>query len=154
MEQSFFFFEKLSSLAKQIPYILWKLMIHYHVHKSLPFVPVLSPINPVHTLPTDFFKTYHSIALPSVPRSSKWSLTLVSPPKPCMHLLSLYVPCALLISFFLIWPSGLFGEGYRSRRLLLSFLHSLFPYPSQHPLPENPQPMFFPQREILSFMPI
>jgi hypothetical protein len=52
-----------NSLVKQIPYIVWKLMIHYHVHKGLPFVSVLSPINPIYTLPTDFFKTHRSIAL-------------------------------------------------------------------------------------------
>ena len=51
----FFFFEKLNSLVQQIPYIVWKLTIHYQVHRGLPFVPVPSPINPVHTLPTDFF---------------------------------------------------------------------------------------------------
>jgi len=129
-----FFFLKLSSLAKQIPYIVCKLTIHYHVHKSMQFVPLLSPINPVHTFPTDFFKAHHSIVLVSVPRSLEWSLTLISPPKPCMHLLSpLYAPCALFISIFLIWPPGLFGEGYRSWPLLWSFLHSLFPHPSQHP---------------------
>ena len=38
--------------------------------------PVLNQINPVHALPTNFFKTCFNIIFPSTPRFSKWSLSL------------------------------------------------------------------------------
>ena len=44
----------------------------YRVYEILPFVPILSQINPVHALTIDFLKTCFSI-LPSVRSYSKWS---------------------------------------------------------------------------------
>jgi hypothetical protein len=51
-------------------------------------VSILSPINPVHAISTDFLHTYFNIILSSKSRSSKSSLSLRSPPHPktYMHL--------------------------------------------------------------------
>ena len=38
------------SASQESPRILRNLDVHYHIHKSLPPVPVLSQINPVYTL--------------------------------------------------------------------------------------------------------
>jgi len=59
---------------QEIPCILWNLGIYNYVHEKLPLVPVLSQINPVHTLSTYFPKIYSNIILPSMFMSSRCSL--------------------------------------------------------------------------------
>jgi hypothetical protein len=70
-----------SSASQKIPWILWEPKAHEHAHKSLPPVPVLSQINPVHT-PCPI--SYHfNIIPPSMPRP--FSFSQVSPPEPFLH---------------------------------------------------------------------
>ena len=47
----------------------------YPLHNSLPLVPILSHIEPVHALPSIWWKIHYIIILPSIPGSSKWSLS-------------------------------------------------------------------------------
>jgi hypothetical protein len=49
--------EPLTPAYQEITCILWNLRIHYHVHISPPLDSVLRHINPVYTLPTNFFKS-------------------------------------------------------------------------------------------------
>jgi len=42
--------------------------IHTSYHKSISLDPVLSQMNPVHAVPSYFFKTHFNIMLPSTPR--------------------------------------------------------------------------------------
>jgi len=74
-----------SSLVNQkISSILWNLEVHYHCHKSPPFVqmqsmPSWSSASSSHTLPSSLFKIYFNITHPAMLRSSKWSLSFRFP---------------------------------------------------------------------------
>jgi len=39
------------SASQEIPRILWNLKVHYRVHKSSSLDPMMSHLNPVHTIP-------------------------------------------------------------------------------------------------------
>jgi hypothetical protein len=62
------------STDQEVPRLLYKLKVHYRVHKSPPPVFVLTQMNPVQNLPPYFFKVHFNIVLPSSPKSFKWSL--------------------------------------------------------------------------------
>jgi len=45
-----------SSASQEIPHILWNQKSHDRVHNSVPFAPASSQINPIHSVPSHFFK--------------------------------------------------------------------------------------------------
>ena len=82
----------ISSLINQkISSILWNLEVHYHCHKSPPFVqmqfmPSWSSASSVHTFPSCLFKIYFNITHPAMLRSSKWSLSFMFPHQNPRHI--------------------------------------------------------------------
>jgi len=63
-----------SSASWKIPSLLWNTKLHDHVHRSSPLVPVMSHMNPAHTISSCFFKIQPNVILPFTPGFSKWLL--------------------------------------------------------------------------------
>jgi hypothetical protein len=87
--------------SQEIPCLLWNSKVHYHVHKSLTPVPILSQVNPILTL-----------ILPSIPRSSKLSLPFRYSSQNSVHIshLLVCVTCPAHIIFLDLIILILFGE--------------------------------------------
>jgi hypothetical protein len=113
------------SADQKISRFLWNPKFHYHVHKNLLLVPILSQMTPIHSCPPYFPKIYSNIILPSTPGSSKWSLLVPHMRATCPA--NLICLCIIRISlsvsvfkkrkgikkarkvsgkFFRAWPSG------------------------------------------------
>ena len=67
------------SASQQIFCILWKPKVHYRIYECLPCIPIVSHIDPGHASAFQFFKIQLNIIPPSMPESSKQSLSLRYP---------------------------------------------------------------------------
>ena len=100
---------------------------HYRIYTFSPTVPVLSHINPVHTPLSHCLKIHLNIILPSIPGSSKWSLSLGFPHQNPVYIsprpYTCFMPAHLILLDMI--TRIILNEGYRSlSSVLCSFLHS------------------------------
>jgi hypothetical protein len=88
-----------SSATQEICHNLWNLMVYCSVHKKLPPVPVISQINPVHTLhpisisPNLTLSSHLCLGLPSGPFPSGFSTKTLHAFLFSRHML--HMPCPL-----------------------------------------------------------
>jgi hypothetical protein len=61
--------------TRELLSILWNPEFHHRVHKSPPSAPILSQIDPIHTIPSYLSKIHFYIVHPSTSWSSQWSLS-------------------------------------------------------------------------------
>jgi hypothetical protein len=61
--------------TQELTSISWNQKVQYRVHKSPPLVPILSHINPIHTIPSYHSKIFFNIVHLSTSCSSQWTLS-------------------------------------------------------------------------------
>ena len=160
MEQSPSWEANQFSACQKIPRILWNPKIHYHVYKSP--IPILSQINPVHAPTSHFLKIHLNIIHPSMPGSSKFSLSLRFLHQNPVSSSSLPHTRYMLHPSHSSWfdhPSNI-GWGVESIKLFFMYF-SPFPcyliplrpkYSPQRPIFKHSQPTFLPQCERLKVL--
>jgi hypothetical protein len=103
MEQSPSWEANSFSANQEIPRILWNPEVHSRIHNSLPPVPILSQVNPVHAHPTTWrfiliLSSHLRLGLPSGRLPSGLPTKILYAP-----LFSPYMLHAPPVSFFSIW---------------------------------------------------
>jgi hypothetical protein len=94
-----------SSVSQEIYYTLWNTEVYYRVYKRVPLVIIMSQINPIHAHTAYFIHTRFNI-IPSMPRSSNWSLSFTFPRQCSQNMSRTRVKwhrCSDVLGFLSLW---------------------------------------------------
>jgi hypothetical protein len=108
------------SADQEIRHLLCNLKVHYHVDKIPPLDPLLSQMNPFHTIPTHFFSSFTP-----TPGSPIWSHSFMFW-EYFVHISYFSYACYSPASYILLYLMTLiiFGEEYKLQIFSLSLLLS------------------------------
>jgi hypothetical protein len=127
-----------TSVRKETACTLCNMKVHYGVQKSLPLVPLLSHINPVHasqTIPLRSILIIFSHLCLSLPTGS---FLQVSPPKSCTNFSPTpYVTCTTHLILLDLINHSTFGEEYKSCSPSLFHFSSHLLLPLRHKYPPH-----------------
>jgi len=103
--------EAISHTASQeITHLLWNSMVHYPLHNSLPLVPILSQVHPVHSFPPCLPKIHSNTVFPSGFPTKILYAFLISPIHPTWpaHLILLdFISLTTFCEAYKLWSSSL-----------------------------------------------
>ena len=123
MEQSSSLEATRSSASQEIPRILWNPKVHYRIQKCLSSARSIQFMPPYSTV----WKSIFNIILPSMPGSSKWSLSLRFPHQNPVYTSTFPIraTCPAHLILLDLITRTILDEEYRSlRSSLCNFLHA------------------------------
>jgi len=132
------------SVYQKIPPLSWNTKVHCSVHKSPPLVPVLSQMNPFHSIWNYFSKIPSNNILQYTPSSFEWSLNSSFSHKNFVFNFHLFMRAACP-AYLILHDSitlTIFGETYKLWNFLITHsfsvfrhcLHFMSSYSPQHPV--------------------
>jgi len=119
MEQNPSWVANSHSPSQEISRLLCNPMVHYCVHKIPPQVPILSQMNPAHTILRYFYKIHSNITLPSTPRSSEWALPFRFFDQNCVYIFTSFTHPSYLPWF--CTPNNIFNRCVIYHRCRITF---------------------------------
>jgi len=121
------------SATQAIPRILWNPNVYYRIHKCPLTLPVLTQLDPVHSLTSKSLKIRLNVIISPTPLYSKWSLSLRFPHQspvyksPLPHICYMSRPSHFSLFYH---PNNIGWAVQINNLIIILFFPPLFPPPS------------------------